>query len=150
MLGSGILSLVAVVAFLGRGFISVPVISSEEKQTFSIPEVDNQPVNWTAYSRDTTGTRYSPFTQINRDNVDQLKLAWTYRTGRNLTNPNQVDQNTPLQIGNTLYTCTPENDVHAINATTGKAVWKFDVKASAPSWARCRGLGYYNLRTSLQ
>lgn len=148
MLGSGILSLVAVVAFLGRGFISVPVISSEEKQTFSIPEVDNQPVNWTAYSRDTTGTRYSPFTQINRDNVDQLKLAWTYRTGRNLTNPNQVDQNTPLQIGNTLYTCTPENDVHAINATTGKAVWKFDVKASAPSWARCRGLGYYKSKVT--
>ena len=75
--------------------------------------------------------------------MKDLKLAWTYRTGRNTTNDNLVDQNTPLQIDNTLYSCTPENSVHAIDATTGKRKWVFEAKASAAAWGRCRGLGSY-------
>ncbi|MDN8247087.1 membrane-bound PQQ-dependent dehydrogenase, glucose/quinate/shikimate family [Acinetobacter baumannii] len=144
MLSSCIISVVAIGAFLTRGFLSIPLVTSDSKQDYKIPEVANEPVDWSAYSRDTMGTRYSPFTQINRDNVKNLKLAWTYRTGRNLSDPNQVDQNTPLQIANTLYTCTPENNIHAINATTGKLVWKFEINASTPAWSRCRGLGYYH------
>ncbi|BEO64486.1 glucose dehydrogenase (plasmid) [Serratia marcescens] len=140
---SGALSLMALAIFLSRSFISVPLVANTDKSPYNIPDVSNEPVNWTAYSRDNLGIRYSPFTLINRGNVKDLKLAWVYRTERNLTNPNQVDQNTPLQIGNILYTCTPENNIHAINATTGERVWKFDVNASSPAWARCRGLGYY-------
>jgi hypothetical protein len=37
--------------------------------------------DWPAYGRDPGGTRYSPLAQITRDNVTQLKVAWTYRTG---------------------------------------------------------------------
>ena len=36
---------------------------------------------WVAYGRDPGGARYSPLTDINRGNVNQLKVAWTYRTG---------------------------------------------------------------------
>ncbi len=36
---------------------------------------------WPAYARDPGGMRHSPLTDINRDNVTQLELAWTYRTG---------------------------------------------------------------------
>lgn len=142
-LGGGAIVLIAVLAFFARGFMNVPVIAPDPAQPFQSATSDNTPVDWTAYSRDTMGTRYSPFTQINRDNVGNLQLAWTYRTGRNTSDPNLVDQNTPLQIGNTLYACTPENAVHAIDATTGQRRWLFEAHASTYAWGRCRGLGFY-------
>lgn len=143
LLGSGVVVLIAWVAFFGRGFVAVPVVAYQSTKPFTIAASPNTPVNWTGYSRDTMGTRYSPFTQINRDNVKDLQPAWTYRTGRNTKNPNLVDQNTPLQIDNTLYSCTPENTIHAIDATTGQRKWMFPANASAIAWGRCRGLGYY-------
>lgn len=103
---------------------------------------DNSPQDWTAYGRDTTGRRYSRFDQINRDNVDKLGVAWTFRTGRGSTG---IDQNTPLQIGDTVYSCTTANVVIALDADTGKEKWRFDPKASAPFWQRCRGVGYYKM-----
>lgn len=123
--------------------MATPILAGREAAQYRIGDSTNVPIDWSAYGRDTLGTRYSPFTQINRSNVKNLELAWTYRTGRSLSNGNQVDQNTPLQIGNTLYSCTPENAVHAIDATTGRRRWVFEAKAQAIAWARCRGLGFY-------
>ncbi|WP_160008912.1 membrane-bound PQQ-dependent dehydrogenase, glucose/quinate/shikimate family [Rhizobium sp. 18055] len=102
---------------------------------------DNKPSNWTAYGRTTAGLRYSAFDQINRENVGMLDLAWTFRTGRGAG----IDQNTPLQIDDALFTCTPTNVITALDVDTGKPIWTFDPKASAPLWQRCRGLGYYKV-----
>jgi quinate dehydrogenase (quinone) len=142
-MGLGVITFVAAVAFFGRGFMAVPIVAPDAAAGFRIAQSDNVPVDWTGFSRDTLGTRFSPFTQIDRENVKNLELAWTYRTGRDVTKPNNVDQNTPMQIGNVLYSCTPENAVHAIDATTGQRKWLFEANASANSWARCRGLGYF-------
>ncbi len=142
-LGGGSVALIALIGFFARGFIAVPIVANESGKSFAIAQSANTPVNWTGFSRDTMGTRYSPFTQINRGNVKNLQLAWTYRTGRDTTNDNLVDQNTPLQIDNTLYSCTPENAVHAIDATTGERKWLYEAKAKAIAWGRCRGLAYF-------
>ncbi|MBO0857678.1 MAG: hypothetical protein J2P21_04330 [Chloracidobacterium sp.] len=40
-----------------------------------------QESDWPSYGRDPDGSRYSPLAQINRENVNSLKVAWTYRTG---------------------------------------------------------------------
>lgn len=108
---------------------------------------DNTPANWTSYGRTTAGLRYSPFDQINRDNVKDLDVAWTYRTGRGDIG---FDQNTPLQIDHLVYSCTTTNVVIALNGDSGEEVWKFDPKASAPFWQRCRGLGYFELPADQQ
>lgn len=100
---------------------------------------DNTPADWSSYGRNLAGNRFSPFDQINRSNVGALELAWTYRTGKG----EGIDQNTPLQIGNTIYTCTPTNVVAALDADTGEKRWSFDPKATAPFWQRCRGVAYY-------
>ncbi|MFD1198011.1 membrane-bound PQQ-dependent dehydrogenase, glucose/quinate/shikimate family [Brucella gallinifaecis] len=142
-LGAAALGAVCFAAVFARAFINVPYVAATNGDDYKIAQSDNKPIDWTAYSRDTMGIRFSPFTQINRDNVKDLKVAWTYRTGRDFSNANSVDQNTPLQIGNTLYACTPENAVHAINATTGERKWLYEAKAKSYTWARCRGLGYY-------
>ncbi|MGL3606583.1 membrane-bound PQQ-dependent dehydrogenase, glucose/quinate/shikimate family [Rhizobium sp. G187] len=102
---------------------------------------DNRPSDWTSYGKTTSGLRYSTFDQINRDTVGQLEPVWTYRTGKTVG----VDQNTPLLIGDTLYSCTPSNVVAALDVDSGAPRWTFDPKAEAPMWQRCRGLGYFKM-----
>jgi quinate dehydrogenase (quinone) len=98
--------------------------------------------DWRAYGRTPHGTRYAPISQINRDNVQSLEVAWTFRTG-DIPTGGAEDQNTPLMVGDTLYTCSAHNIVHALDAESGKVRWKFDPKAKAPLWQRCRGVSYY-------
>ncbi|MDS1136668.1 membrane-bound PQQ-dependent dehydrogenase, glucose/quinate/shikimate family [Nitratireductor indicus] len=98
--------------------------------------------DWRAYGRTSRGTRFAPIDQINADNVKDLEVAWTFRTG-DAPDAMAQDQNTPLQVGDTVYTCSPHNIVHALNAENGEPRWTFDPKASAPLWQRCRGVSYY-------
>ena len=73
--------------------------------------------DWSAYGRATAGTRYAPFTQINRDNVKDLKLSWTYHTGEKTSlEKSAVDSDTPSQIGDTVFTCSPDDRIAAIDA----------------------------------
>jgi quinate dehydrogenase (quinone) len=71
-----------------------------------------------------------------------------YHTGRRVSGPGiGVDENTPLQIGDTLYSCTPLNVVTALDADTGKARWRFDPHAQTAEHVTCRGVGYYDVQT---
>ena len=68
---------------------------------------------WPAYGGDVGGARYSPLHQIDRDNVGQLEVAWTYHTGDvdrgEQTILGTAFQNTPIVVGDTLYLCSPRN-----------------------------------------
>lgn len=108
----------------------------------AVPAAAASATDWRAYGRTPAGTRYAPIDQINRDNVDGLQVAWTFQTG-DVADKGAEDQNTPLQVGDTVYTCSPHNVVHALNAETGALRWTFDPKAQSPLWQRCRGVSYY-------
>ncbi|WP_296597941.1 membrane-bound PQQ-dependent dehydrogenase, glucose/quinate/shikimate family [Phenylobacterium sp.] len=99
--------------------------------------------DWRYYGRDPGGARYAPVDQINRENVDELKVAWTFRTGEK-PNRGSQDQNTPMQVGDTLYVCTPTNVVIALDADSGKEKWRHDPKVKPAYWNRCRGVGYWD------
>ncbi len=147
--GTAIVALVVfVISFVGTFREHGVIRPSSDISGYTMAKGDNTPEDWTAYARDTRGLRYSKFNQINRDNIDKLDLAWTYRTGRD--QKVGYDQNTPLQIGDTLYSCTTTNVVHAIDADTGKEKWIFDPKVKGVMWQRCRGLGYYKLPEAQQ
>src|SRR4051812_21901502 len=105
--------------------------------------VAKQVSDWRYYGRDPAGTRYAPVDQINRENVDGLKVAWTFRTGEK-PNRGSQDQNTPLQVGDTVYVCTPTNVVIALDADTGKEKWRHDPHVKPFFWNRCRGVGYWD------
>jgi quinate dehydrogenase (quinone) len=98
--------------------------------------------NWQAYGRTPSGTRYAPFEQINKDNVKDLKIAWTYQTG-DAPGPSQEDQATPMLVDDTAYVCTPKSNIHAVDINTGTARWVYDSKTDASAFARCRGVSYY-------
>lgn len=99
--------------------------------------------DWRYYGRDPGGTRYAPVDQINRENVDGLKVAWTFRTGEK-PNLGSQDQDTPLQVGDMVYVCTPTNVVIALDADTGKEKWRHDPHVKPSFWNRCRGVGYWD------
>jgi len=142
--------LAAVLFAAGFGFAFVPhgiVTPAADIPAYQQAQGDNTPQDWTAYGRTTAGLRYSSFDQINRDNIDKLELAWTYRTGRGDIG---IDQNTPLQIGDLVYSCTTSNVIIALDADTGEERWKFDPAAKGPFWQRCRGIGYYELPADQQ
>jgi quinoprotein glucose dehydrogenase len=79
--------------------------------------------DWPAYGGNPEGTRYSPLTQINRSNVNQLKVAWQFDPGAGA--PNSRFQAQPIVVDGILYTVTPANTVVAVDGATGKVKWSW-------------------------
>ena len=105
--------------------------------------------DWPLYGNTERGDRFSPARQITRDNVGQLKLAWSYRSGIKPppgTPPGMklTFEATPIKIGGGLYVCTPYNQVISLNADTGAEQWRFDPGVRGPVVSNaCRGVSYY-------
>jgi quinoprotein glucose dehydrogenase len=93
--------------------------------------------DWPAYGGGPENTHFSPLAQINRNNVSQLALAWKFDAGElgGL-------ETSPIVVGSVLYGITPTQKVFALNAATGKLLWKFDsgIKGTQPA----RGLVYWS------
>ncbi len=82
------------------------------------------PGEWRYYGRDLAGTKYSPLDQIDRDNVEQLDIAWRWRTDNFGPRLDFYFQATPLMIGGRLYTTAGWNrNVVAIDGATGETLW---------------------------
>ena len=86
--------------------------------------------DWPVYGGDHGAMRYSPLADVNRGNVTQLAVAWTWRPAETPlqeygTEPGTF-QNTPLMIDNVLYVSTPYNRVVALHAETGAELWRYD------------------------
>lgn len=109
------------------------------------------PADWPAYGRTQEGTRYSPLGQITPDNVKNLQVAWTFRTG-DMKGPNDpveiTNEVTPIKIGDLLYLCSPHQKLFALDARTGALRWTFDPKLKTdPTFQHvtCRGVSYIDL-----
>lgn len=92
---------------------------------------------WPTYANDPGGTRYSPLQQINRTNVSQLLVAWTYRTGAFPHDPEELDHKaafeaTPILVDGKLFLSTPYDHVIALNPESGAKIWEFDPKLELP------------------
>ncbi len=85
---------------------------------------DREPENWLSYSGNYAGHRYSPLSQINRTNVKNLQLKWTYHPlyAKNSNAQNKME-NTPLVVDGIMYTGTALETV-ALDAVTGREYWK--------------------------
>ena len=106
---------------------------------------------WPYYAGDAGGSRYSALTQINKDNVSELELAWSYRTGALERHPkHQVFvgfQATPILLpesaGGHLVVCTPFNRIIAIDPANGEERWFYDPEIDLTPVAgrfNCRGV----------
>ena len=124
---------------------------------------------WPTYGHDPGGMRFSPLTQITPANVSRLKVAWVYHmrppgviapAGRGAAGPEgealapaqggrgrgrggsgfRASEVTPLVIAGTMYLSTPYSRVVALEPTTGKEIWAFQLPSGAPS---TRGVEYW-------
>ena len=110
-----------------------------------VTDANSEANSWKYYGGNAANQRFAAYDQINTENVDQLEVAWTYRTGAQTGGGNE-DQNTPIQIGDSVYLCTPQNKVISLNAETGEENWVFDPKTRDNKWwSRCRGVAYYEV-----
>ena len=114
------------------------------------------PEDWPAYGRTQAGVRYSPLNQINSDNVKDLEVAWTFRTGEMKTENDSgetTNQVTPIKIGNNMFMCTTHQRLIALDPATGKEKWSFDPKLKADNTFQhltCRGVSYFDAGNTVQ
>ncbi|XOV82523.1 MAG: pyrroloquinoline quinone-dependent dehydrogenase [bacterium] len=83
---------------------------------------------WEAYGGDPGGSKFSPLTQINRDNVHQLIEAWVYQSGETGVGYSNglTFEATPVFWRDTLFFNSSFGKAYAVDAATGKERWRFD------------------------
>ena len=88
-----------------------------------IQAADKEPGNWMSHGRTYDEQRYSPLAKVKDSNVDKLGLAWTYKL--------DVDRGveaTPIVVDGVMYTTGARSIVYALDARSGKLLWKYDPK----------------------
>jgi quinoprotein glucose dehydrogenase len=97
----------------------------------------DEKIDWPTYGNDPGGSRYSAAAQINRTDINELKVAWTYRTGANDTPTKLIRkaafEATPILVDGKLFLSIPYNHVIALEPGTGAKLWEYDPGGKASS-----------------
>lgn len=145
-LRSGLVMSVIFAAFVALMFVPHDVVRNEVDivpgRVSAATEAAGE--NWSSWGKTPEGLRYSTAEQITPQNVADLEIAWTARTGYIADqSKNLQDQNTPLYVDGMLYQCASGSQVTALDGTTGEIAWQFNPQGQSPYWKRCRTLAYY-------
>jgi glucose dehydrogenase len=97
------------------------------------PDAVTQRQDWPSFGGDYTNQRMSPLTQVNRANVKDLTLAWQYKSGIAAS-----FQTTPIVLQGIMYVSLPYNHVVALDAKSGKEIWRYQHERRA-NWKMCCG-----------
>lgn len=106
----GVLGSIAAATVLSFG-AGAGTHSKEEQQPYT---------TWSAYLGNPDSSHYSALTQIDRSNVNQLRIAWSYKTGDE--HPYEFN---PIIVGRTIYVLAKHNSLVALDAATGKELWTY-------------------------
>ena len=119
--------------FLARG--SAALLTLSTALGVAAVAADRTPsVDWRNVRGDAGGMRHSPLTQISRDNVKQLQVAWTYHTGDADPARKTTIECTPIVVDGVMYITTVKSKVVALDAATGQAKWTFDPYSPSAGW----------------
>lgn len=99
----------------------------------SQPKFPQQTHDWPQFGRDYANQRLSPLTHIDQSNVKDLTLAWQFKSGVSAS-----FQTTPIVVGGVMYVSLPYNHVVALDAKTGKELWRYTHVRRA-HWKMCCG-----------
>ncbi|HEU0178899.1 MAG TPA: PQQ-dependent dehydrogenase, methanol/ethanol family [Blastocatellia bacterium] len=118
-----------------------PAINIDDK---SLRQADARAGDWITHGRTYSEARYSPLKQINSNNVQKLGLAWSFDT-----QTNRGLEATPIVIDGVMYTTGSWSVVYALDAKTGRQLWKYDPQVARSYGARAccdvvnRGVAVY-------
>ncbi|MBL8565539.1 MAG: methanol/ethanol family PQQ-dependent dehydrogenase [Hyphomicrobiaceae bacterium] len=107
-------------ALLATTFIASPVLAND-----NVSKLVSDPNNWVLQTGDYFNQRYSKLDQINKSNVKDLKVAWTFSTG-----VLRGHEGSPIVVGDTMWVHTPfPNIVYALDLNNdGRIIWKYEPK----------------------
>ncbi|MGH9348201.1 MAG: PQQ-binding-like beta-propeller repeat protein, partial [Vicinamibacterales bacterium] len=137
-----IVRVVALVALLGG--LATTGVSTQSGYQPSTAKGD-----WTHYTADARGSKYSPLDQITAANFKDLEVAWRFKTDSFGTRPEYKLEGTPLAINGVLYTTAgTRRAVIAVDGATGELLWTHRYPegkrgAAAPRQLSGRGLSYW-------
>src|SRR5215813_2906441 len=120
--------------------VMVPLMLLAQVKDF-VPVTDQvllnpSPEDWLMFSRTYDAQRFSPLSQVNKQNVNQLGLAWSRGLGPGTT------ETIPTVYKGVMYVNVPGGAVQALDATTGDLIWEYQRPAPAPAPAQgARGRG---------
>ena len=136
----------AAVPLLFAGLVAVRAFAAEPGNSDDLSP-------WSWYGGDPGGTRSSDLSQITKENVASLEIAWTYRTGELGKGFKRADkmafEATPILVDDLLYLSTPTNIVIAVNPITGEERWRYDpriARDASYSEATSRGVSFWRDR----
>ncbi len=123
--------LASLIAVITLGLLTTAV---KTPSGFGVPGQEQR--DWLAYGGTPENNHYSTLAQINRNNIKRLAVAWSFDTQEQ-----GGLQTSPIIIDGVLYGITPTQNVFALDAATGKLLWKFDsgIRGTQPD----RGLAYW-------
>jgi alcohol dehydrogenase (cytochrome c) len=116
MLGGGVFAVAALTPLLACA--DTPAYQAVTSERLVNAQQDS---GWLMYRRNYESTGYAPFDQINAGNVDKLKVAFDYQS-----NLSQGHEAAPLVNGKYMFVTTPMDHLIAMDATSGKVLWKYD------------------------
>jgi len=100
--------------------------------------------NWGMYKSDAESSSYSNLRQINKKNVQTLRLAWTFNPDDALPGARPANSEcNPLVIDGVLYAVSGRHRVYAVASGTGKMIWSFDPFDGGLGGGVCRGVAYW-------
>ena len=104
----------------------------------------NQERTWSVYKADAESSCYSVLKEINKENVHQLKLAWTFNPDDAVEGSRFAgSQCNPIIIDGIMYVASARHRIYAVNANNGKQVWSFDPFNGGPGGGSFRGVTYW-------
>ena len=105
--------------------------ASEVPQVVNQTNINNPGSEWLSYGRTYREQRFSPLDSVNRDNVNELDLVWSFKfdTARGM-------EATPIVHNGVIYVSTGWSHVHAIDARSGEELWHYDAKVPKAQLAK--------------
>lgn len=98
---------------------------------------------WRTYLGDAAASHASPLDEIRPENVDRLEVAWRYDAGgAGLAADTQIQTN-PLVVKGVLYGTSPALALFALDAATGRELWRFEPDTDVRIWTASRGVAYW-------
>ncbi|MDT0606553.1 PQQ-binding-like beta-propeller repeat protein [Croceitalea rosinachiae] len=110
--------------FLILGTLFLPISCKKEKPDIIISESEH--TTWSDYLGDSGRSHFSTLEQIDTVNVTNLELAWSFKSGGLEEGRTTQIQTNPIIIRNTLFGVNAAIELFAVNAATGKQLWKFE------------------------
>lgn len=128
---------ISLIAAIAAGAIAYPWMHRDVyAAVVKTPVAPQDATDWPVFGGQAANDHYSSLSQINRSNVKSLAVAWHFSSGEE-----GGVQTNPVIVGRVLYAYTPSQKVVALDAASGKLLWKFDsgIKGTQPA----RGVAYW-------